>query len=75
MFCKELPNETVEKPILERAIPVPGLTERPVSGVVDRLRFFWLHQGSVDRPKGVDLADVVHDGKQAPLYIHFQFGP
>ena len=29
----------------------------------------------MDRPKGVDLADVMYDGKQVPLYIHFQFGP
>ena len=29
----------------------------------------------MDRSEGVDLADVVHQGKQAPLYIHFPFGP
>lgn len=32
-------------------------------------------QGSVDRPKGVDLADVVNQGvpRTRPLYIHFAF--
>lgn len=29
----------------------------------------------MDRPEGVDLADVVDQSEQAPLYIHFPFGP
>jgi hypothetical protein len=28
----------------------------------------------VDRPKGMDFADIVYQGEQPPLYIHFQFG-
>jgi hypothetical protein len=28
----------------------------------------------MERPKGVDLADIVYQGEQSPLYIHFQFG-
>jgi hypothetical protein len=49
----------------------------PVSGVVGGLTciFFW--QGSVERPEGVDLADIMdqREPRPRPLYIHFQFGP
>lgn len=30
-------------------------------------------RGLLECPKGVDLADVVHQGVQPPLYIHFPF--
>ena len=30
--------------------------------------------GLVERPKGVDFANIVYQSKQPPLYIHFQFG-
>ena len=70
-YLNSAPNETVEKPILGRAFPVQGLTERPVSRVVGSLRFFSLRQGLDQRPKGVDLADIVNQSEQSPLYIHF----
>ena len=28
----------------------------------------------MDRPKSVDLADIVNQSEQRPLYIHFAFG-
>lgn len=68
-----LPNETVEKPLLGRAIPVQGLTKRPNSRVIGSLRFLSLRQGLDQCSKGVDLADIVNQSKQSPLYIHFPF--
>jgi hypothetical protein len=49
----------------------------PVSGVVGGLTCIFFRQGSVERPEGVDLADIVDQGKPRtrPLYIHFRFGP
>ena len=29
----------------------------------------------MDRPERVDLADIMYQSEQSPLYIHFQFGP
>jgi hypothetical protein len=58
-----LPNETVEKPILERAFPIRDPTEGPNSLVADSLRSFSLCQGLVDRPIRVDLADIVYQSK------------
>ena len=74
MFCAERANETVEKPIMGRAYPVREPSERPNSQVAGRIRYFPLVQGSEDRSKGVDLADIVNQGEQPPLYIHFGFG-
>ena len=36
-----------------------------------------LRHGSVERPKRVDLAEIVDQGgpRTHPLYIHFQYGP
>ena len=34
-----------------------------------------LRHGSVERLKRVDLAEIVDQGEQSPLYIHFQLGP
>jgi len=28
----------------------------------------------MEDPKSVDLAKIVYQGEQIPLYIHFQFG-
>ena len=36
--------------------------------------FIVLYQGLDQCPKDVDLADIVNQSEQAPLYIHFQFG-
>jgi hypothetical protein len=47
----------------------------PVSRVVGGLTGICFRRGSVERPKGVDLADIMDQGVQPPLYIHFQFGP
>jgi hypothetical protein len=69
-----LPNETVEKPILQRAFPVQGSTERPVSRAEGSFLFFLLCQGLDQRPISVDLADIVYQSEQSPLYIHFQLG-
>jgi len=67
MFIKKFPrvppNETVEKPILGRAFPVQGITESPVSRAEGSFRFFWLSPGSDQRPKDVDLADIVYQGE------------
>ena len=57
-----------------RAHPVREPSERPNSQVAGRIRYFPLVQGSEDRSKGVDLADIVNQGEQIPLYIHFRFG-
>ncbi|MCE7915915.1 MAG: hypothetical protein DYH15_14945 [Nitrosomonas sp. PRO4] len=32
-----------------------------------------LKKGLYPRPKGMDLADIVDQGEQTPLYIHFTF--
>ena len=32
------------------------------------------YAGLDQRPKGVDLTDIVYQSEQPPLYIHFQFG-
>ena len=37
-------------------------------------RFFLLCQRLGQRPEHVDLADIVNQGEQPPLYIHFGFG-
>lgn len=50
-------NETVEKPILGRAFPIQGLAKRPNSCVAGGVTGGLLRQGSVDRPKSLDLAD------------------
>ena len=73
-FALGVPNETVEKPIMGRAYPIREPSERPNSQVAGRIRYFPLVQGSEDRSKGVDLADIVNQGEQPPLYIHFGFG-
>jgi hypothetical protein len=64
------PNETVGKPILERAFPGQVLIERPVSRVKGISTDVLLRQGSVEHPKDVDLADVVYQSEQHQLYIH-----
>lgn len=63
-------NKTVEKLILKRAMPDQGLIERPVSRVEGGLTGVSLRQGSVERPKDVDLADVVYQSEQHLLYNH-----
>ena len=35
---------------------------------------FSLRQGLDPRPEHVDLADIVYQSEQHPLYIHFAFG-
>ena len=74
MFCAERANETVEKPIMGRAFPVQVSTERPVSRAEGSFSFFLLCQRLGQRPEHVDLADIVNQGEQPPLYIHFGFG-
>jgi hypothetical protein len=69
------PNETVEKLILQISFPVRGIIESPVSRIEGGCTDVFLCQGSADRPKRVDLADIVNQGEQSPLYIHFQLGP
>ena len=64
------PNETVEKPILGKAFPVQGPTMRPISRLVGS---FSLCQGLDQCPVSVDLADIVNQSEQRPLYIHFPF--
>ena len=34
-----------------------------------------LDVGLGERPKRVDLADIMYQSEQSPLYIHFHFGP
>jgi hypothetical protein len=36
--------------------------------------FLMLGGGAVECSKGVDLADIMDQSEQPPLYIHFQFG-
>ena len=72
---QELANETVEKPVFQGAYnPSRYLPTR----LAHRMRFCWVHpipDGLMERPKGVDFADIVHQSEQLPLYIHFWFGP
>ena len=71
------PNETVEKPIFQSSFPgqqlVEGLNSRSEGGETGGE----IGKGSVDRPEGVDLADVVYpsEPRTRPLYIYFPFGP
>ena len=67
------PNETVEKLVLARDFPGPRASRESRSGVAGGVRGVLSRPGSVDRPKGVDLADIVDESKQLPLYIHFPF--
>jgi len=73
--CIRAPNETVEKPFFQSTFPGQRLLERPGSRSEGGLTDVSLRQGSVDRPECVDLADVVYQSEQPPLYIHFQLGP
>src|SRR5689334_18559789 len=57
------------------SLSCPESHRGPGSRVAGGLTDVLLCQGSVERPKGVDLADVVDHRKQPPLYIHFQLGP
>jgi hypothetical protein len=65
------PNETVEKPNFQ-------IERKTDGGTIDRL--FALTAAEQDcagldqRPKSVDLADIVYQSEQSPLYIHFRFG-
>jgi hypothetical protein len=70
----EAPNETVEKTNIEKKSGTDinqtldfSLGQR-WSGV-NRLKL-----GLDQRPEGVDLADIVNQSEQYPLYIHFTFG-
>ena len=72
---EEQANETVEKLFFQSTIPGQQLVEGLHSRSEGGLQGGWVGKGSVECPKGVDLADVVDQGEQAPLYIHFPFGP
>ena len=64
-------NETVEKPYFALwRCGAAGLfcNQNAVEGVPAT----WIGLGQ--RPKGVDLADIVNQSEQPPLYIHFPFG-
>jgi len=71
------PNETAEKRILESTFPGQPLVERPDSPSEGGLTEVSLRHGSVERPKRVDLAEIMHqdEPRTRPLYSHFQFGP
>jgi len=68
------PNETVEKPAFQGANnPGRYLPTR----LEHRMRFCRVHpipDGLMERPKGVDFADIVHQSEQPPLYIHLELG-
>ena len=51
-----------------------GQIERLASRIEGGFADDWVRQGSVDRPKSKDLADIVYQGEQPLLYIHFHFG-
>src|SRR5215207_7689991 len=68
-------NETVEKLVLGSTFSGRPLVERPDSRLEGGLTDVSLRQGSVERPKRVDLAEIMFQGKQSLLYIHFQLGP
>jgi hypothetical protein len=69
------PNETVEKRILESTFSGQPLVERPDSPSEGGLTDVSPRHGSAECPKRVDLAEIMYQGEQSPLYIHFQFGP
>ena len=68
------PNETVEK---------TKFTDRIAERISVKCRIFrgqgqngpnGFRIGLCQRPEDVDLADIVYQSEQAPLYIHFTFG-
>jgi hypothetical protein len=71
MFWNETPNETVEKPKFCRSAPVRRSNFHRGQGWngVNRLKL-----GLDQSPEDVDLADIVDQSEQCPLYIHFTFG-
>src|SRR5215211_314322 len=75
MYLLQTPNETVEKLILGSTFPGQPLVERPDSPSEGGLTDVSLGHRSAERPKRVDLAEIMYQGEQSPLYIHFQFGP
>jgi hypothetical protein len=68
------PNETVEKLLFQSAFPSQQLLDRPEPRFEDAKTDGFPSRGSVERPERLDLADVVDQSVQPPLYIHFQFG-
>ena len=69
-----MPNETVEKLVFQSTFPGQRLMERPDSRSEGGETGGEIGKGSVERPKSMDLADVVYQSEQPPLYIHLLFG-
>ena len=67
------PNETVEKLFFSRTIPGRAMIGSAVSRSEGNQTGDMVPQGLVECPKSVDLADIVYQSEQPPLYIHFQF--
>ena len=66
-----LPNETVEKPYFQ----VKHKSAGGSSAWWFAMNAAGQDCGGLDQhPKGVDLADIVYQSEQPPLYIHFPFG-
>ena len=69
-----LPNETVEKLFFLRTIPGHAMIGSAVSCPEGDYTGNLIPQGLLERPISVDLADIVYQGEQPPLYIHLGFG-
>jgi len=66
----QAPNETVEKPYFQ----VDGKSDDGTIGKLFTLNAAEQECAGLDQyPKSVDLADIVHQSEQSPLYIHFPF--
>jgi hypothetical protein len=62
-FNIRAPNETVEKPVFQGAYN-PGRHSQ--THFEHRKRSHPIPDGLMERPKGVDLADIVNQGEQPP---------
>jgi hypothetical protein len=72
LFITKHPTRLSKTSFAER-FSWPGASRETRSGVAGGVLGVLPRQGSVDRPKGVDLADIVHQSepRTRPLYIDF----
>jgi hypothetical protein len=69
----KLPNETVEKPYFAGRNTRPELNKPLFGAECAWGRAYPSAWGLLERPKSLDFPDIVHQGKQSPLYIHLGF--
>jgi hypothetical protein len=75
-FLDQPPNETVEKLLFQSTFPGQQLLERPDPHFEDAKTDGFPSQWSVERPKRLDLADMIQsEPRTRPLFIHFPLVP